>query len=122
MEIVDNFFYWLEHFLRANAALVTLTGFSFWGIFKMKYNKMKDDKDFVNDELKLLKHANLAMLHNKIYVQCAKHIEEGFISISDLDDLDYLFTAYKNLGGNGTGETLYNKVKALPNIKMKEGN
>lgn len=122
MEIVDNFFYWLEHFLRANAALMSLTGIGFYGYFKMKFNKMKEDKDSVDTRLSNLEKANLAMLHNKIYVQCANHLQEGFISIGDLDDLDYLFTAYKKLGGNGTGETLYNKVKALPNIKTKEGN
>ena len=122
MNYIDQAAYWLEHFIRANAALVSLTGIGFYGYFKMKFNKMKQDKDSVNTELSLLKHANLAILHNKIYVQCASHLQEGYISIADLDDLDYLFNAYKNLGGNGTGETLYNKVKALPNIKTKEGN
>ena len=122
MEWLDNFFYWLEHFLRANAAVMSLTGVSVYGFLKMKYNKMKSDKETISLEMLNLKKAMIAMLHNKIYVQCANHIEEGFVSIADLDDLDYLFNAYKTLGGNGTGETLYNKVKALPNIKMKEGN
>ncbi|MFW7373899.1 hypothetical protein [Vagococcus fluvialis] len=120
--MIDKFFYWLEHFLRANAALMALTGMGFYGFFKYKFEKMKGDKASVDTRLSNLEHANLAMLHNKIYVQCAKHLEEGFISIADLDDLDYLFNAYKNLGGNGTGEILYNKVKALPNKKTKEGN
>lgn len=122
MEWIDKTTYWLEHFLRANAALIAVTGFSFYGYFKMKINKMKEDKDSVDTRLSNLEKAILAMLHNKIYVQCASHLQEGFISIADLDDLDYLFNAYKNLGGNGTGETLYNKVKALPNINTKEGN
>lgn len=122
MEWIDSVAYWLEHFLRANAAIMSVTGISVYGFLKMKYNKMKEDKDSVDTRLSNLEKANLAMLHNKIYVQCANHLEEGFISINDLDDLDYLFNAYKKLGGNGTGETLYNKVKALPNIKMKEGN
>ena len=120
--MIDKFFYWLEHFLRANAAVMSVTGVSVYGFLKMKYNKMKEDKVSVDTRLSNLEKANLAMLHNKIYVQCANHLQEGFISIADLDDLDYLFNAYKKLGGNGTGETLYNKVKALPNIKTKEGN
>lgn len=119
MEWVEKASYWIEHFLRANAMLVAVTGFGFYGYFKMKFNKMKGDKASVDTRLSNLEHANLAMLHNKIYIQCAKHLEEGFISIADLDDLDYLFNAYKNLGGNGTGETLYNKVKDLPNIRKE---
>lgn len=122
MEWVDKASYWLEHFLRANAAIMSVTGISVYGFLKMRFNKMKQDKESVDTRLKNLEQANLAMLHNRIYVQCAKHLEEGFISIPDLDDLEYLFSAYKELGGNGTGETLYNKVKALPNIKPKEGN
>lgn len=122
MNYIDQAAYWLEHFIRANAAVMSVTGVSVYGFLKMKYNKMKEDKVSVDTRLSNLEKANLAMLHNKIYVQCANYLQEGFISIADLDDLDYLFNAYKSLGGNGTGETLYNKVKALPNIKTKEGN
>lgn len=71
---------------------------------------------------KNLEFANIAMLHDKIYKQCSDFLEQGWISVDDLENLDYLWRGYKGLGGNGTGETLYNKVKDLPNIKMKEGN
>lgn len=81
----------------------------------------KQEKELVDRRLKSVEFANLAILHNKIYRQCAEHLDAGFISIDDLDDLEYLFNAYKNLGGNGTGETLYNKVKNLPNNMKKEG-
>lgn len=81
----------------------------------------KQEKELVEKRLKSVEFANLAILHNKIYRQCSDHLDVGFISIDDLDDLEYLFSAYKNLGGNGTGETLYNKVKNLPNKETKEG-
>lgn len=81
----------------------------------------KEEKELVDSRLKALEFSNVAILHNKIYRQCAEHLEEGFISIDDLDDLGYLFKAYKSLGGNGTGETLYNKVSNLPNKKLKVG-
>lgn len=77
----------------------------------------KQEKELVDKRLKSVEYANLAILHNKIYRQCAEHLDANFITIDDLDDLEYLFNAYKNLGGNGTGETIFNKVKALPNKK-----
>lgn len=79
----------------------------------------KQEKELVDKRLKSVEYANLAILHNKIYRQCAEHLDANFITIDDLDDLEYLFNAYKNLGGNGTGETIFNKVKALPNKKME---
>jgi hypothetical protein len=34
VEWIDKTTYWLEHFLRANAALIAVTGFSFYGFLK----------------------------------------------------------------------------------------
>lgn len=101
-------------------------GFSFFGkLFldqmKKKNTIRREQKEIVNNRLKAVEFANLAILHNKIYRQCAEHLGVGYVSIDDLDDLEYLFRAYKSLGGNGTGEQLYKKVCDLPNKKKKEG-
>lgn len=56
----------------------------------------------------------VALLHHELYELCNGHITRGRISTGDLDDLGYIYTSYKGLGGNGTGEALYNKVLALP--------
>lgn len=82
-------------------------------------NERKEEKGSVTSRLEKLEFANLAILHNKIYRQCAEYLTIEYISVDDLDDLDYLFRAYKGLGGNGAGETLYNKVRALPNHERK---
>lgn len=58
--------------------------------------------------------ALLANLHHTLYTECSRIIKEKEVSIDDLDNLKYLFEGYKALGGNGTGETLYNKVCNLP--------
>jgi len=55
----------------------------------------------------------VGLLHHEVYMLCNRHIETGYISTDDLDDLNYLFRSYKSLGGNGTGEALYNKVLQL---------
>ena len=47
---------------------------------------------------------------------CHKHIEAGYISLDDLEELNhYLYQPYKQMGGNGTAKLLMEKVEALPN-------
>ncbi|MFS0974102.1 hypothetical protein, partial [Enterococcus avium] len=79
------------------------------------------NKDQTENRFKRLEYANVAILHDKIYKQCSEFLEQGWISIDDLENLEYLWRGYRELGGNGTGETLYKKVLDLPN-KLKEEN
>lgn len=63
--------------------------------------------------------AILALLHNEIYKEAEKAIESGSISTDDFDNLTMLYTPYKELGGNSTGDILYSKCKDL--IKTSKG-
>lgn len=62
----------------------------------------------------------LALLHDRLYQACQYYIEKGSCSIDDRDNLEYMFRPYKALGGNGTGEELYNRCLALPYGPEKE--
>lgn len=117
----------LDKFLEVNSLILAIFGVSVFSILLKILEALRQAKESryikqeqVNQRFENIELAQLAMLHNKIYRQCAEHLEDEYISVDDLDDLDYLFRGYKGLGGNGTGETLYNKVKALPN-KKREG-
>lgn len=107
-------------FLEMNSAIVAIFGVSVFGLLVKTINYSKTKKSFIENRLKKLEEANLAMLHDSIYEKCSHYIEQGYISVDDLDNLEYLFSGYSGLGGNGTGETLYNKVKELP-IKKNGG-
>lgn len=84
-------------------------------IFKMVIKTKRDTEQ----RFKNLEFANIAMLHDKIYKQCSDFLEQGWISVDDLENLDYLWRGYRGLGGNGTGEVLYKKVQNLPNLKAE---
>jgi hypothetical protein len=56
--------------------------------------------------------------HHDLYLTCTHYLERGWVTTADLDDLEYLYKPYKALGGNGTGQMLYNRVHQL---KIKEG-
>ncbi|WP_273709184.1 hypothetical protein [Leuconostoc mesenteroides] len=65
-------------------------------------------------QFKLLKSASLATLHSQLYDKGGLYIVRGAITLSELDDLEYTWQAYKDLGGNGTGEKIYQKCRELP--------
>jgi len=67
-------------------------------------------------EQQLLKDAMLALMHDRLYQLCNKYIEIGSISTNALKNLEKIHSSYHALGGNGTGDTLFTRVKQLPII------
>lgn len=65
-------------------------------------------------ERKAVKDGLLAILHDRLYQACTFYIAQGFIDSAGLKNLEYLYTSYHALGGNGTGTELYNRACALP--------
>ena len=57
----------------------------------------------------------LGIAFDRLIERAERHIEDGFISTDDYNDLiKYLYQPYKDMGGDGTVERLMLKVKALP--------
>lgn len=67
---------------------------------------------------KAIRDGVLAILHNMLYKQGIEHIQNGEITFGDMKDYEYLYNAYHELGGNGTGTEIFNRVK---NLKSKKG-
>lgn len=65
--------------------------------------------------------AILALLHDKLYYLTHRYaVVEKTISIDELDNLTYLFEPYREMGGNGICEQLYNECLKLPKKGGKE--
>ena len=57
----------------------------------------------------------LGLAYREITVSCMEYIKRGSISKGEYEDLlKYLFTPYKELGGNGTAERLIGEIDKLP--------
>lgn len=56
----------------------------------------------------------LALLHSQLYRECGECEKKKYANVDDLRNLEYLYKPYHALGGNGTGTTLYERVKKLP--------
>lgn len=68
-------------------------------------------------EQESIKDGVLAILHDRIFQAARYYIAQGHISIEDLRNVQYLYDSYHELGGNGTGTELYNRIK---NLEIKE--
>lgn len=65
-------------------------------------------------EQKALRKGVKAMLHDRLYQSARYYLGQGGVDVEGLENLGIVYEAYHELHGNGTGTTLYNKVKALP--------
>lgn len=65
-------------------------------------------------KIKALWDAVLALLHDRIYTECYRFMELGYITRDGLRNLNYLYKTYHVMGGNGTGTELYKRACALP--------
>ncbi len=91
--------YWVQE------VMTVITGALAW--LARKVQKWKQEQD-------LVKQGVLAILHDRLYQACQFYLKRGYCTIDDRDNLEYMFRPYKALGGNGTGEELYNRCLALP--------
>lgn len=92
-------------------ATIVFASTGFWQFITELWKKKSGAKSVMTK-------AVLALLHDKLYYLCEKHLTNGYITIDELDNLTYLYQPYKEMGGNGTCEHLYAECKALP---KKEG-
>ena len=64
--------------------------------------------------IKGLAEAVKALSHDALFTRCEEHINKGYITSSELENLTILYKAYNDQGLNGTGTELYNRAKSLP--------
>ncbi|MDT2737673.1 hypothetical protein P7H00_11180 [Enterococcus pseudoavium] len=60
--------------------------------------------------------ANVASLHDRIYSiydEILVNRVPAYVTIEELSNLEYLWEAYSGLGGNGTGQEMYERILQL---------
>ena len=95
--------YWINYLCSLVTAALAL-------MYKKTAQVVKE-KSEAQDNLKA---ACLALLHDRLYQACTVYINAGEIDAAGLKNLEYLYNAYHDLGGNGTGEALFKRCLALP--------
>lgn len=97
-------FFSTENFIALFGIVFACDGF--WRVVERKFAK-KDVRT----------KAILALLHDKLFYLCEKHIIRGDITVEEFDNLTYLFKPYEEMGGNGTCKRLYDECANLPKRK-----
>ena len=105
--------YWLEALFGVIVSALTAFTKHLSSKLKEEREERKKKSEEESKEQALLKEGVLALLHDRIFQACQYHIRNGYISVQDLNNLEYLYKGYSGLGGNGTGEELYNRCKSL---------
>ena len=90
--------YWLEFLFGA-----AITGLSLG--YKRLKNRFKEHEE--------LKEGLVAILHDRLFQSGMYFLNKGEITVSELDNIEAMYEAYHNLGGNGTGTEIYERVKEL---------
>ena len=84
-------------------AIAVLSSSGFWLIIQ---NRM-DKKDKIKKML-------LGLAHDRIISLGMEYIQRGWLTDDEFENLNhYLYEPYADLGGNGTGEVVMQKVKTL---------
>lgn len=55
-----------------------------------------------------------AILRDSLIGKCEAYCERGVITTHGMQNIDLMYEAYHNLGGNGVVTSLYKKIKELP--------
>ena len=90
--------YWIEFLFGA-----AITGLSIG--FKCIMQKFK--------EYSALKEGLVAILHDRLFQSGMYFLNKGEISVRELNNIEGIYKAYHNLGGNGTGTEIYERVMEL---------
>lgn len=86
-------------------AILASQGFWTYILYKAKQRDERHD---------LRRKADLVILHDLIYRYCQTAILRGYTTFSEFDNVTALYQVYKEIGGNGTGEKLYEEFCKLP--------
>lgn len=73
-----------------------------------------------NERFKVLENAMISLQHDRLYQLTEMYIMRGYVTLDELDNLEYIFKSYRELGGNGSGERRYQLVQKLPIMNEKE--
>ena len=93
--------YWLEVVFGAAVALLS------WGVKKLAKRA---------EEQEQIKNGLIAILHDRLFQSGMYFLEKGEISVSELDNITEMYNAYNELGGNGTGTEIFERIQEL-NLK-----
>ena len=95
----------MEHITQIVLTIFMSTGF--WAFVTAVWQERRTKKSAERAAL-------LGLLHERLVEQCEAFLKRGYVTEGEIRDLeDYIYRPYRNLGGNGTGEQMFDKTREL---------
>ena len=95
------------------ALVAAVLGSSIWSVllevYKLRQNKKSSDRQML-----------LGLGHDRLYYILDQKLRDGYITVDELENIEYLYRPYREMGGNGTCERMYEQVNLLPHQKTNE--
>lgn len=100
-----------------SAAVLGVSGTAI-AFLKARLKAYQDREEAEREEMMLIRSALQCLLHNQLFSEAKRYVVLGYIPSDDAEEItrsvDQVYHAYRGLGGNGTGEELYERFKKLP--------
>lgn len=92
--------------LLGKLILAIIASSGIWTLIQTLVMRKLQKDDTSNQALK-------SLLRDAIYRRCEKALADGEVTINELENINGLYTPYKELGGNGTAKKLIEEVNDL---------
>lgn len=69
--------------------------------------------EIIEEQGNLRQEASLASLHDRIYSGYEVILRRGYVTMKELNNMEHLWKAYSGLGGNGTGQKMYDRITQM---------
>lgn len=112
---------WIQTVLAIFASVMASSGL--WAYLQSRRDQKIKQKEKEEEKTSAKNRMILGLGHDRIIWLCQKYIDRGWITKDEYEDLNtYLYTPYRDMGGNGTAEKWMNEVNELPirNISYRQ--
>ena len=104
---------WLKIAIAIAVSIISSGGLS--ACLQSKLQKRTEKRKLLEDENDVKKKMLLGLAHDKLVYLALKYIERDYITKEEHENIyKFLYTPYKELGGNGTVDRLMDDVGKLP--------
>ena len=108
--LVNKIFEW--HASKSRAVLEEISGTL--GTLKEQVDGIDQRTVEINHQNDVIQDGTRKIQRYRLYHDLKKEVIRGYTTLDHFRELSILFESYKNLGGNGEVEALYEKYKKLP--------
>lgn len=108
--LINKIFEW--HSNKSRAVLEEISGTL--GTLKEQVDGIDQRTVEINHQNDVIQDGTRKIQRYRLYHDLKKEVITGYTTLDHFRELSILFESYKNLGGNGEVEALYEKYKKLP--------